>query len=237
MKKVLAVLLSLALFGGAALAETDAQTRQRDITVDGVTETIEETLFTAPSGYSIWLQDGWQLQFGMEGAMAPENIPKGGMPEGVPEGDVPEGIPEGGMPEGIPEGDVPEGVPEGGDIADMEMGFIADVYAPLDAQDASLTVQPTADLTSEDADSFLGEATYTEDAEAVVSEISSFAMEDGSEARTVEVISGGVAYRYYFIAGDGLSLCVTAQFPEGDAEGYGARMEEMIASIAFENAM
>ncbi len=219
MKKVLAVLLSLALFGGAALAETDAQTRQRDITVDGVTETIEETLFTAPSGYSIWLQDGWQLQFGMEGAMAPENIP------------------EGGMPEGIPEGDVPEGVPEGGDIADMEMGFIADVYAPLDAQDASLTVQPTADLTAEDADSFLGEATYTEDAEAVVSEISSFAMEDGSEARTVEVISGGVAYRYYFIAGDGLSLCVTAQFPEGDAEGYGARMEEMIASIAFENAM
>lgn len=219
MKKVLAVLLSLALFGGAALAETDAQTRQRDITVDGVTETIEETLFTAPSGYSIWLQDGWQLQFGMEGAMAPENIP------------------EGGMPEGIPEGDVPEGVPEGGDIADMEMGFIADVYAPLDAQDASLTVQPTADLTAEDADSFLGEATYTEDAEAVVSEISSFAMEDGSEARTVEVISGGVAYRYYFIAGDGLSLCVTAQFSEGDAKGYGARMEEMIASIAFENAM
>ena len=210
MKKVLAVLLSLALFGGAALAETDAQTRQRDITVDGVTETIEETLFTAPSGYSIWLQDGWQLQFGMEGAMAPENIPEGGMPEGIPEGD---------------------------DIADMEMGFIADVYAPLDAQDASLTVQPTADLTAEDADSFLGEATYTEDAEAVVSEISSFAMEDGSEARTVEVISGGVAYRYYFIAGDGLSLCVTAQFPEGDAEGYGARMEEMIASIAFENAM
>ena len=210
MKKVLAVLLSLALFGGAALAETDAQTRQRDITVDGVTETIEETLFTAPSGYSIWLQDGWQLQFGMEGAMAPENIPEGGMPEGIP---------------------------EGGDIADMEMGFIADVYAPLDAQDASLTVQPTADLTAEDADSFLGEATYTEDAEAVVSEISSFAMEDGSEARTVEVISGGVAYRYYFIAGDGLSLCVTAQFPEGDAEGYGARMEEMIASIAFENAM
>ena len=63
MKKVLAVLLSLALFGGAALAETDAQTRQRDITVDGVTETIEETFFTAPSGYSIWLQDGWQLQF------------------------------------------------------------------------------------------------------------------------------------------------------------------------------
>ena len=219
MKKVLAVLLSLALFGGAALAETDAQTRQRDITVDGVTETIEETLFTAPSGYSIWLQDGWQLQFGMEGAMAPENIP------------------EGGVPEGIPEGDVPEGIPEGGDIADMEMGFIADVYAPLDAQDASLTVQPTADLTAEDADSFLGEATYTEDAEAVVSEISSFAMEDGSEARTVEVISGGVAYRYYFIAGDGLRLCVTAQFPEGDAEGYGARMEEMIASIAFENAM
>ena len=67
-------------------------------------------------------------------------------------------------------------------------------------------------------------------------EIETFAMEDGTEARTVEVISGGVVYRYYFIAGDGLTLCVTAQFPEEATEGYGARIEEMVASIAFTDA-
>ena len=37
MKKILALLLAAALLGGAALAETDEQTRTRDITVEGVT--------------------------------------------------------------------------------------------------------------------------------------------------------------------------------------------------------
>ena len=37
-------------------------TRTRDITVEGVTETVNETLFTSASGYTIWLMDGWSLQ-------------------------------------------------------------------------------------------------------------------------------------------------------------------------------
>ena len=46
-------------------------------------------------------------------------------------------------------------------------------------------------------------------------------------------VSGGVCYRYYFIPGDSFSLCVTAQCPEEAIEGNGARMAEMVASIAF----
>ena len=58
-------------------------------------------------------------------------------------------------------------------------------------------------------------------------------MESGVEAKTVEVVSEGVCYRYWFIPGDSFCLCVTAQCPEEATEGHGARMAEMVASIAF----
>ena len=77
----------------------------------------------------------------------------------------------------------------------------------------------------------LAEASYTEDTEATIGEIETFAMESGAEAKSIEVVSGGVCYRYYFIPGDSFSLCVTAQCPEEAIEGYGARMAEMVASI------
>ena len=65
----------------------------------------------------------------------------------------------------------------------------------------------------------LAEASYTEDTEAVVGEIETFAMENGAEAKSIEVVSGGVCYRYYFISGDSFSLCVTAQCPGGSHRG------------------
>ena len=102
-----------------------------------------------------------------------------------------------------------------------------------DNADVSLTVQPASGLTADDADDMLAEASYTEDTEAVVGEIETFAMENGAEAKSIEVVSGGVCYRYYFISGDSFSLCVTAQCPEEAVEGYGARMAEMVASIDF----
>ena len=107
------------------------------------------------------------------------------------------------------------------------------VYAPLDDPDVSLTVQPALGLTADDADSMLSEATYTEDPDAVIGEIETFAMENGTEVKSVEVTSEGVVYRYWFIPGDAYCLCVTAQCPEEAAEGHGARMAEMVASIAF----
>lgn len=58
-------------------------------------------------------------------------------------------------------------------------------------------------------------------------------MENGTEVKSVEVTSEGVVYRYWFIPGDAYCLCVTAQCPEEAAEGHGARMAEMVASIAF----
>ena len=62
MKKALSLLLLMALLCSVALAETDIPTRTRDITIEGTTETVNETLYTAHSGYTIWLMDGWTLQ-------------------------------------------------------------------------------------------------------------------------------------------------------------------------------
>lgn len=218
MKKILALLLAAALLGGAALAETDEQTRTRDITIEGVTETINETLYTSSSGYSIWLQDGWAWQVATDETAADETV--------VAE----EATDETTWLEAEEAGESAE---DGTWLGDESLNYAPDVYVPDGSADTSLTVQPAFGLTADDADSMLGEASYTEDAEAVVGEIEAFTMESGVEAKTVEVVSGGVCYRYYFIPGDSFSLCVTAQCPEEAIEGNGARMAEMVASIAF----
>ena len=64
-------------------------------------------------------------------------------------------------------------------------------------------------------------------------EIQTFTLDSGLEAKSIEVLSGGVVYRYYFIPGSMLTLCVTAQFPEEATEGYGARIDEMVQSVEF----
>ena len=222
MKKILALLLAAALLGGAALAETDEQTRTRDITIEGVTETINETLYTSSSGYSIWLQDGWAWQVATDETAADETV--------VAEDAAEDAADETTWLEAEEAGESAE---DGTWLGDESLNYAPDVYVPDGSADTSLTVQPAFGLTADDADRMLGEASYTEDAEAVVGEIEAFAMESGVEAKTVEVVSGGVCYRYYFIPGDSFSLCVTAQCPEEAIEGNGARMEEMVASIAF----
>ena len=222
MKKILALLLAAALLGGAALAETDEQTRTRDITIEGVTETVNETLYTSSSGYSIWLQDGWAWQVATDETAADETV--------VAEDAAEDAADETTWLEAEESGESAE---DGTWLGDESLNYAPDVYVPDGSADTSLTVQPAFGLTADDADSMLGEASYTEDAEAVVGEIEAFAMESGVEAKTVEVVSGGVCYRYYFIPGDSFSLCVTAQCPEEAIEGNGARMAEMVASIAF----
>ena len=222
MKKILALLLAAALLGGAALAETDEQTRTRDITVEGVTETINETLYTSSSGYSIWLQDGWAWQVATDETAADDTV--------VAEDAAEDATDETTWLEAEESGESAENSTW---LGDESLNYAPDVYVPDGSADTSLTVQPAFGLTADDADSMLGEASYTEDAEAVVGEIEAFTMESGVEAKTVEVVSGGVCYRYYFIPGDSFSLCVTAQCPEEAIEGNGARMAEMVASIAF----
>ena len=222
MKKILALLLAAALLGGAALAETDEQTRTRDITVEGVTETINETLYTSSSGYSIWLQDGWAWQVATDETAADETV--------VAEDAAEDAEDETTWLEAEESGESAENSTW---LGDESLNYAPDVYVPDGSADTSLTVQPAFGLTADDADSMLGEASYTEDAEAVVGEIEAFTMESGVEAKTVEVVSGGVCYRYYFIPGDSFSLCVTAQCPEEAIEGNGVRMAEMVASIAF----
>ena len=222
MKKILALLLAAALLGGAALAETDEQTRTRDITIEGVTETINETLYTSSSGYSVWLQDGWAWQVATDETAADETV--------VAEDAAEDATDETTWLETEESGESAENSTW---LGDESLNYAPDVYVPDGSADTSLTVQPAFGLTADDADSMLGEASYTEDAEAVVGEIEAFTMESGVEAKTVEVVSGGVCYRYYFIPGDSFSLCVTAQCPEEAIEGNGARMAEMVASIAF----
>ena len=228
MKKILALLLAAALLGGAALAETDGQTRTRDITIEGVTETVNETLYTSSAGYSIWLQDGWAWQTATDETAADETVADETVADETVAAE--EATDETTWLEAE---EASESAEDGTWLGDESLNYAPDVYVPDGSADTSLTVQPAFGLTADDADSMLGEASYTEDAEAVVGEIEAFTMESGVEAKTVEVVSGGVCYRYYFIPGDSFSLCVTAQCPEEAIEGNGARMAEMVASIAF----
>ena len=215
MKKLFSLLLITALLCAAALAEADVPTRTRDITVEGVTETVNETLFTSASGYTIWLMDGWSLQAATgETAVDATVTDETAATDGTAAADE-------------------TATDETAQLTEESLNYAPDVYAPLDNADVSLTVQPASGLTADDADDMLAEASYTEDTEAVVGEIETFAMENGAEAKSIEVVSGGVCYRYYFISGDSFSLCVTAQCPEEAVEGYGARMAEMVASIDF----
>lgn len=211
MKKTLALLLTLAMLTAAALAESGAQTRQRDITVEDITQTIDETLYTSVSGYSFWLQEGWSLQEDGAAINAEDAQQENAQQEDAQQEDAQQEL----------------------TLNLEETAYKADVFVAEQEAQAQLTLQPSADLTAQDADDSLTEATYREDAQAVVGEIEDFALESGATARRVEVRTEGVVYRYYFLAGDGLSLCVTAQFPEADEETYGARMEEMVASVEF----
>ena len=215
MKKALSLLLLMALLCSAALAETDIPTRTRDITIEGTTETVNETLYTAHSGYTIWLMDGWALQAATGETATDETATDATVTDETA---------------ATAETATDE---TAADEADESLNYAPDVYAPLDNPDVSLTVQPAFGLTADDADSMLSEAAYTEDPDAVIGEIETFAMESGAEVKSVEVISEGTVYRYWFIPGDAYCLCVTAQCPEEAAEGHGARMAEMVASIAF----
>lgn len=215
MKKALSLLLLMALLCSVALAETDIPTRTRDITIEGTTETVNETLYTAHSGYTIWLMDGWTLQAATDETAADATITD-----------------ETAATDGTAAADE-TATDETAQLTEESLNYAPDVYAPLDDPDTSLTVQPALGLTADDADSMLSEAAYTEDPDAVIGEIETFAMENGTEVKSVEVASEGVVYRYWFIPGDAYCLCVTAQCPEEAAEGHGARMAEMVASIAF----
>ena len=222
MKKLFSLFLITALLCSAALAETDDATRTRDITIEGTTETVNETLYTAPSGYTIWLMDGWTLQAATGETATDATVT-----------DETAATAETATDETAATGETAATDETAADEADESLNYAPDVYAPLDNPDVSLTVQPALGLTADDADSMLSEATYTEDPDAVIGEIETFAMENGAEVKSVEVISEGMVYRYWFIPGDAYCLCVTAQCPEEAAEGHGARMAEMVASIAF----
>ena len=225
MKKLFSLFLITALLCSAALAETDDATRTCDITIEGMTETVNETLYTAPSGYTIWLMDGWTLQAATDEMATDATITE----ETAATGETAVTDETAATDETATD----ETATDETSATDESLNYAPDVYAPLDNADVSLTVQPASGLTADDADDMLAEASYTEDTEAVVGEIETFAMENGAEAKSIEVVSGGVCYRYYFISGDSFSLCVTAQCPEEAVEGYGARMAEMVASIDF----
>ena len=230
MKKILALLLAMALLGGAALAETDAQTRTRDITIEGVTETVNETLFTSASGYSIWLQEGWGWSASTDDAALDNTVTDETAVADETAADE-TAADETAADDGTWLDAEADAADDGTWLGEESLNYAPDVYVPDGSADVSLTVQPAAGLTADDADDMLAEASYTEDTEATIGEIETFAMESGAEAKSIEVVSGGVCYRYYFIPGDSFSLCVTAQCPEEAIEGYGARMAEMVASI------
>ena len=222
MKKLFSLLLITALLCAAALAETDVPTRTRDITVEGVTETTDTTTAADEKPPARSRPTRLLPPMTATGETATDETTAA---DETAAGETAADDSAAATDE--------TAAGDGTWLGEESLNYAPDVYAPLDNADVSLTVQPASGLTADDADDMLAEASYTEDTEAIVGEIETFAMENGAEAKSIEVVSGGVCYRYYFISGDSFSLCVTAQCPEEAVEGYGARMAEMVASIDF----
>ena len=59
MKKILAVILSIAMLMCAAAAAESAVTRETTIMIEGTEETIVETLYESPLGYRVWYPADW----------------------------------------------------------------------------------------------------------------------------------------------------------------------------------
>ena len=247
MKKIFCLLLILSMFVSATFAETSEQTRQRDITVDDATQTIDETLYTSSSGYTFWLQEGWAIQLDWAEMIENQSETQATADETTADtaasaGAATEAAADETAADATASSDAAAvatdeandaAATSSSDASANESTFSAEIFAPSDHEEVFLTVQPSTSLTAEDADASLGEASYAENADATVGEIATFTLDSGSEGKTIGVRTGGIVYRYYFIAGDGLTLCVTASYPETAGEAYGDRMEEMVKSIEF----
>ena len=151
MKKLFSLFLITALLCSAALAETDDATRTCDITIEGMTETVNETLYTAPSGYTIWLMDGWTLQAATDEMATDATITE----ETAATGETAVTDETAATDETATD----ETATDETSATDESLNYAPDVYAPLDDPDVSLTVQPALGLTADDADSMLSEAT------------------------------------------------------------------------------
>ena len=165
MKKLFSLLLITALLCAAALAETDVPTRTRDITVEGVTETVNETLFTSASGYTIWLMDGWSLQAATgetavdatvtaETAATDATTAADETAAGETATDETTAADETAAGETAADDSAAAtdetAADDGTWLGEESLNYAPDVYAPLDNADVSLTVQPASGLTADD---------------------------------------------------------------------------------------
>ena len=104
---------------------------------------------------------------------------------------------------------------------------------PVNAADGAcyLMIVPV-EIPVEEADAFIHEATggYME-GEAEISEIQEGQLDSGLDVKSVQAVTAEEYHRYYLITGKGRVFCVTAIFPLEAAEGFGARMEQIIATF------
>lgn len=126
--------------------------------------------------------------------------------------------------------------PEDRIVAVIDEGM--DEFRPIDADADSdayvIIVSDELDFT-ENADDKLSDAAggfFFEEA-AEIGEIQPFAMTSGIAAKTIEVRFDGMTYRYYAVEVKNGLLCITAAFPQAQAETLGTLFEELVQTIAY----
>lgn len=121
-------------------------------------------------------------------------------------------------------------IPDGFSVTGGE-GMDTIYAADAEEDSVNLTVVP-AQIDPAESDAFLAEATGGFDPEtAQISDPTEWTLESGLNVKSVEVTFEGEIYRFYLISGEDMIYCLTATFPEEAAEGYGARLAEIVESF------
>jgi len=175
MKRVFAFILAciLMMTAGSAFAQ---ETRERTVMLEGIEETITETMYLSPNGFSLWY---------------PADLFK----------------------------------------VVSEYGHETIVPADETIENVSLMIVPV-DIPVEESEAFIYEATggYMED-EAEISEVQEGKLDSGLDVKSVQAALAEEIHRFYLITGADKVFCLTAMFPIETAEGFGARMEQIISTF------
>lgn len=108
-----------------------------------------------------------------------------------------------------------------------------DVIRPADAsiEGVSLIIVPV-DIPVEESEALILEATggYMP-GEAEISEIAEWQLESGLNVKSVDALCEGVINRFYLITGHDRVYCLTATYSLEAAEGFGARLDHIVATF------
>ena len=186
MKKILALLLRWRCWAARRWRKRTRRPVRATSPSKAVTETVNETLFTSASGYSIWLQEGWGWSASTDDAALDNTVTDETAVDDTVTDETAAAddtvtdetavadetaADETAADDGTWLDAEADAADDGTWLGEESLNYAPDVYVPDGSADVSLTVQPAAGLTADDADDMLAEASYTEDTEATIGEI------------------------------------------------------------------